>query len=111
MCDVDPVTKAWELIRPYGAQTLVNRSDSGLSGSPIRTDTANFSGNTLSTRVQGQAGHSYAVGFQAQVDIDLDVREAKDRPYQGGSDDDWKLWAAIAGSVSQITIATHVLIP
>jgi len=108
--DIDPVSGAWQLIAPFGSRTLVNRSDSGLSGSAIAQVTAHYSGNALSTRVQVQAGHSYAVGFQAQVDIDTSVRDDNNRPYQRGDGDDWKLWADMTCSVPQITIETTVLI-
>jgi len=109
--EIDPVTRAWELMRPYGSQTLVNRFDTGQSGTPIQTVNGHYSGNALSTRVQVQAGHSYAIGFQAQVDIEADARDANNQPYQRGGGDDWKLWADMSCAVSQITIGTKVLIP
>jgi hypothetical protein len=108
--DIDPVTGAWQLVMPFTGKTLVNRSDSGLSGSAIDVVHVNMSGTALSTRVQVQGGHAYAVGFQAQVDIDCDVRDLEGHPYQRSDVDDWKLWADMTCSVPQITIEPTVLI-
>jgi hypothetical protein len=108
---IDPVTNAWELVRPFGSQTLANRSESGQGGSPIMTQNTHFAGNGLATRVQVESGRSYAVGFQAQVDIDAHVLDTSHQPYQRGDGDDWKLWADMSCFVRQITIATQVLVP
>lgn len=109
--EIDLVTGAWELVRPFGSHSLVSRYETGLTGTPIQTVNAHYTGAGLTTRVQVQAGHVYAMGFQAQVDIDCDVKDVTGKPYQRTDADDWKLWADMVCSIPQITVTTKVLIP
>ncbi len=109
--DIDPVTGNFELLRPFGARVLIDAADSGQSGTPIKHVHVPLGGNALSTRLQVQAGHTYVIGFHAEVDIDVDVRDAQGQPYQPGPNDDFRVWGDVTASVTRLTAQTTVLIP
>lgn len=107
---IDPVTGAWDLVRPFGARTLFQFAENGQGGSAVSHHAAVF--DDLSASVQMQGGRSYAVGVSFEAEILADCRDRSNKPYRAQPGDDIRLWASIAGRVASISVATStVLIP
>lgn len=106
---IDPVTGAWELLRPFGTRTLFSFSRSGQGGTTVSSQHVAF--DDLRTTVQVQSGRRYAVSVSFEVHIDHDTQDRQGRPYQRRDGDDLRLWGSIVGTVSSITASTKVLIP
>ncbi len=107
---IDPVSGQWELLRPFGWRTLFDFTDSGQGGSAIHTRQQAY--DDLSVTLQLQGGRTYAIGVSVEASIVHDCRDRQGQPYQKRPDDDIRLWASIAGTVSSIRVATQkVLIP
>ncbi len=106
---IDPVSGAWELLRPYGARTLFAFDERGQGGTAV--DSRRHAFDDVRATVQVQGGRRYAVTVSFEATITYDCRDRGGRPYVKAEGDDIRLWASIAGSVPSISATTKVLVP
>ncbi|SDH96324.1 hypothetical protein [Agrococcus jejuensis] len=106
---VSPVDGSWELLRPFGARTLLRQQASGQGEFAVQRRSHAFS--DLSVRVQLEGGRTYAVGVSFEAQATPSVVDRDGRPYVRRPEDRTLAYAGLSGRVPRIVarrVVTHI---
>lgn len=104
---VSPADGSWELVRPFGARTLVRTQQIGAGAFPVDSDRHAFDDLTVDVQLQG--GRTYAIGVSFEVAVTTAILDGQGRPYAPKPEDDIRLWASMLGTVPRITASPHTV--
>lgn len=104
---VNVVDGSWELVRPFGARTLVRTHSTGAGLAAVSRERHAFEDLRLDVQLQG--GRTYAIGVSFEADVDAAIVDHSGRPYAKRPGDDVRLWASMLGVVPRITASRRVV--